>query len=106
MFRDKFYVAVPLKIEEAKDFFVYVDTPDPEKDARYNFEALMKVKGEYYVPKGESIEACVCECFSSLDENKIMKTMEQLVKKVSAVSIQDDLPNLPLALREVKKLWR
>jgi len=83
-----------------------VDTPNPETDARYNFEALMKVRGEYYVPKGEAQEACVCECFSSLDEAKIMKTMEQLVKKVSAISLSDELPNLPLAMREVKKLWR
>jgi hypothetical protein len=105
-YRDKYYVAVPLKFEEAKDFFVYVDTPDPEKDARYNFEALMKIKGEYYIPKGEGNEACVCECFSSLDEAKIMKTMEKLVGNVSAVCMQDELSNLPFALREVKKLWR
>jgi hypothetical protein len=106
VFRDKFYVAVPLRIGEAKDFFVYVDTPSPEEDARYNFEALMKVRGEYYVPKGEAIQGCVCECFSSLDEAKIMKTMEQLVKKVSAISLSDDLSNLPNALREARKLWR
>jgi len=106
IFRDKFYIAVPLRIEEAKDFFVYVDTPAPERDARYNFEALMKIRGEYYVPKGEAIQGCVCECFSSLDEVKIMKTMEQLVKKVSAISLSDDLVNLPNALREAKKLWR
>jgi hypothetical protein len=106
VFRDKYYVAVPLKIEEVKEFFVYVDTPNPEKDARYNFEALMKVRNEHYIPKGEGVEACVCECFSSLDEAKIMNTMEQLVKKVSAISMQDELPNLPLALQEVKKLWR
>jgi hypothetical protein len=105
-FRNKYYVAVPLKFEEAKDYFVYVDTPDPEKDARYNFEALMRVRGEYYVPKGDGVEACVCECFSSLDEATIMRTMEQLMKKVSAISLSDDLPNLPLVLREVKKLWR
>jgi hypothetical protein len=106
VFRDKYYVAVPIKIEEAKDYFVYVDTPNPEKDARYNFEALMKVRGEYYIPKGDGTDACVCECFSSLDEAKIIKTMEKLVGNVSAISMHDDLPNLPLALREVKKLWR
>jgi hypothetical protein len=106
VFRDKYYVAVPMKIEEAKDFFVYVDTPDPEKDPRYNYEALMKIRNEYYVPKGEAQEACVCECFSSLDETKIMKTMKELVNKVSAISLSDDLQNLPLALQEVKKLWR
>jgi len=105
-FRNKYYVVVPLKFEEAKDYFVYVDTPDPEKDARYNFEALMRVRGEYYVPKGDGVEACVCECFSSLDEAMIMRTMEQLMKKVSAISLSDDLPNLSLALREVKKLWK
>jgi len=105
-FRNKYYVAVPIKFEEAKEYFVYVDTPDPEKDARFNFEALMKIRGGYYVPKGEGIDACVCECFSSLDEAKIIKTMEKLVSSVSAISMQDDLPNLPLALREVKKLWR
>jgi hypothetical protein len=105
-FRNKYYVVVPIKFEEARDYFVYVDTPDPEKDARFNFEALMKIKGEYYVPKGDGTDACVCECFSSLDEAKIVKTMEQLVKKVSAISLSNDLPNLPLALHEVKKLWR
>ena len=106
VFRDKYYVAVPMRIEEAKDFFVYVDTPDPEKDPRYNYEALMKVRNEFYVPKGEAQDACVCECFSSLDEAKIIKTMEELVKKVSAISLSDELSNLPLALQEVKKLWR
>jgi hypothetical protein len=106
VFRDKFYVAVPLRIEEAKDFFVYVDTPCPEEDARFNFEALMKIRGEYYVPKGEAIQGCVCECFSSLDEAKIMRTIKQLVKKVSAISLSDDLANLPNALQEARKLWR
>jgi hypothetical protein len=105
-FRDKYYVAVPVRFEEAKDFFVYVNTPDPVKDARYNFEALMKINGEYYIPKGDGSEACVCECFSSLDEKYIINTMEKLINNISAISINNELPNLPLALREVKKLWK
>jgi hypothetical protein len=105
-FRNKYYVAVPVRFEEAKDFFVYVNTPDPVKDARYNFEALMKINSDYYIPKGDGAEACVCECFSSLDEKHIINTMEKLVNNISAISIQDELPNLPLALREVKKLWK
>lgn len=35
-----------------------------------------------------------------------MRTMEQLVKKVSAISLSDDLANLPNALQEARKLWR
>lgn len=66
----------------------------------------MKIRDEYYVPKGEATQGCVCECFSSLDEAKIMRIMEQLVKKVSAISLSDDLANLPNALQEARKLWR
>jgi len=106
VFRDKYYVAIPMRFEEAKEFFVYIDTPDPEKDPRYNYEALMKIRNEFYIPKGDGQEGCVCECFSSLDEKKISDTFENLLSKVSSISLSDERANLPLALNEVKKLWR
>jgi hypothetical protein len=92
-YKGRYYVSVPFNITETKNMFVNIKFP--EKDKRYNFEALMKVKGEYYIPKAEQPSGgIVCEVFDKLDFNKMKNAMSDLLDKIEAYSITDELENL------------
>jgi hypothetical protein len=102
-YRGKYYVAVPFSIKETENMFVNVKFP--EKDKRFNFEALMKVRGEYYVPKAEQpAEGVVCEVFDKLDFNKAKQTMSDLLSKIEAYSLADELENFEDCYNEFIKL--
>ncbi|MBX0311085.1 MAG: hypothetical protein JHC31_04685 [Sulfurihydrogenibium sp.] len=102
-YRGKYYVAVPFSIKETENMFVNVKFP--EKDKRFNFEALMKVRNEYYVPKAEQpAEGVVCEVFDKLDLSKIKNTMADLLGKIEAYSLTDELEQLEDCYNEFIKL--
>jgi hypothetical protein len=104
-FKGKYYVAVPFEINETKTMFINVKFP--EKDKRINFEALMKVRGEYYVPKAEQpAEGVVCEVFDKLDFPKIKQTMSDLIGKIEAYSLTDELEQLEDCYNEFIKLGK
>ncbi|MBX0312388.1 MAG: hypothetical protein JHC31_11560 [Sulfurihydrogenibium sp.] len=104
-YRDKYYVAVPFSITETKNMFVNIKFPD--KDKRYNFEALMKVKGGYYLPKAEQPSGgIVCEVFDKLDFLKIKDTISNLLGKVEAYSLTDELKQLEDCYNEFLKLGK
>jgi hypothetical protein len=102
-FRGKYYVAVPFAINETKNMFVNVKFP--EKDKRINFEALMKVRNEFYVPKAEQpVEGVVCETFDKLDINKVKQTISNLLDKIETYSLTSDIENLEACYNEFVKL--
>jgi len=104
-FKGKYYVAVPFNVEETKNMYVNIKYPD--KDKRYNFEALMKVKNEYYLPKAEQASGgIVCEVFNTLDLNKIKQTMSDLLSQIEAYSLTDELEQLEDCYNEFIKLGK
>jgi hypothetical protein len=104
-YKGKYYVAVPFNITETKNMFVNIKFPD--KDKRYNFEALMKVKGEYYIPKAEQPSGgIVCEVFDKLDFVKVKQTMSDLLGKIEAYSLTDELEQLEDCYNEFLKLGK
>jgi hypothetical protein len=104
-FKGKYYVAVPFSVNETKNMFVNIKFP--EKDKRFNFEALMKVKNEYYIPKAEQPSGgIVCEVFDKLALNKIKDTMSNLLNKVEAYSLTDELEQLEDCFAEFSKLGK
>jgi hypothetical protein len=104
-FKGKYYVVVPFNITETKNMFVNIKFPD--KDKRYNFEALMKVKNEYYIPKAEQPSGgIVCEVFDKLEFNKVKQTMSDLLGKIEAYSLTDELEQLEDCYNEFLKLGK
>lgn len=104
-FKGKYYVAVPFTITETKNMFVNIKFP--ERDKRYNFEALMKVRNEYYIPKAEQPSSgIVCEVFDKLDFNNIKNTMSNLLDKIEAYSLTNDLEQLEDCYNEFLKLGK
>jgi hypothetical protein len=104
-YKNKYYVSVPFNITETKNMFVNIRFP--EKDKRFNFEALMKVKGDYYIPKTEQHSGgIVCEVFDKLDFNKVKYTMKDLLSKIEAYSLTDELEQLEDCYNEFLKLGK
>jgi len=104
-FKGKYYVAVPFSVDETKNMYVNIKFPD--KDKRYNFEALMKIKNEYYLPKAEQPSGgVVCEVFDKLDLPKIKQTMSDLIDKIEAYSLTDELEQLEDCYNEFIKLGK
>jgi hypothetical protein len=104
-YKGKYYVSVPFTLNETKNMFVNIKYPD--KDKRYNFEALMKVKNEYYIPKAEQPSGgIVCEVFDKLDFNKVKDTMSNLLGKIEAYSLNDELEQLEDCYNEFTKLGK
>jgi hypothetical protein len=104
-YKGKYYVAVPFSVNETKNMYVNIKFPD--KDKRYNFEALMKVKNEYYMPKAEQPSGgIVCEVFDKLDFINIKDTMSKLLSKIEAYSITDELEQLEDCYNEFLKLGK
>jgi hypothetical protein len=101
-YRGKYYVSVPFVVEETKNMFVNIKFP--EKDERFNFESLMKVGKEYYIPKAEApMEGVVCEVFDKLDFTKMKGVMSKLINQVEAYSLNDELEQLEDCYNEFVK---
>ncbi|MBX0310244.1 MAG: hypothetical protein JHC31_00305, partial [Sulfurihydrogenibium sp.] len=104
-FKGKYYVAVPFNITETKNMFVNIKFP--ENDKRYNFEALMRIKNEFYIPKAEQPSGgIVCEVFNTLELNKVKNTMADLLGKIEAYSLTDELEQLEDCYNEFIKLGK
>lgn len=97
-YRDKYVVATPFTIEETKNQFVNIDFP--EGDKRFGFEALMKIRDRYSVPKQEqSVSGVVCEAFSSYDIARMIRSIDELLSQVKAYSLTNASNDLEEALR-------
>ena len=101
VYRGRYYVAIPFNAY-VKDYYVYVKFP--ERDKRYNFNALMKVDGHYYIPKGSEGSGCICEVFNELNKERMKSALERLTEKLDGVEIR--LSEFDEAYEEVRRLWR
>ena len=101
-YKAKYVVAVPFSIEETK--YQFVNVSFPENDKRYQFEALMKIKNKYSLPKQEQpVQGVVCEAFTSYNSTAaIFNTMQDLLSQVKAYSLQSEIEKLQVALEEFK----